>query len=208
MANFIRLASYQPKEGLWIKEVAGINPTVEYNSYDATWIDDIGNPHLTFKNKHADLTDYVGGVATSFPIISHRLKEVLETLVDSNNIQFFECASNYAKKAKFYIMHIVGYIDCFDWENSGYTKRKSATNENEYWADEIKKVVFLKDKVGDRNIFRMSQSETNIFISEKLEDIILEKRLRVTLVRTKNLTQVTDSDPNNPKQAMWGHENI
>ncbi|MGD1839911.1 MAG: imm11 family protein [Thermonemataceae bacterium] len=208
MPKFVRLKTYQPKDSLWIKEVTGINKIAEQNSYKSEFIDNIGSPNITFSNKSAKLTDYVGGVGTSFRIVSHRLKKVLDLLSDKRYIQFFECDSNYTKKAKFYIMHILGYLDCFDWENSKYIKRTTAANKNEFWADKITELMMLEDVIGNRNIFRMSQSMANIFISKKLENIILEKQLRVTLVRTQDLTQLTDVDPNNPSLAIWGHENI
>lgn len=208
MSKFIRIISYQPKGSLWYTDITGLNKEAIKLEFAGKIITDIGAPFIQFRAKTAKMTDYVGGIG-HFTIISNRFKEILAALPDSQYMQFIPCQSNYSKASEqFWVLNLLELVDCFDWENSEYIKRTKHINPSEFWPDEVTRVEMRADKIGDRNIFRMLDSPTNIFISKYLENIILEKKLKLTLVRTPDLTQITDADPNDPRLAKWGHENI
>lgn len=208
MSNFIRIQCYHTDGHLYYKNISGINKEAEKLEFEGIFIENIGDPVITFRSKSAKLTDYIMGIGW-FPIVSTRFKEILSALPDSEYIQFIKCHSNYSKPTEeFWIMNILDLVDCFDWEKSDYTKHAKYSNPNEFWPDDITRVELIDEKTNGRNIFRVLDFPTNIFISKHLEKIILEKKLKLTLVRTQDLTQVTDAHPDDPQLARWGHENI
>jgi len=208
MSNFIRIQSYHTNGHLYYTDIDNIDNDAEKLVFSGVAIDNIGDPTLKFRSKNAKVTDYIMGIGR-FPIVSTRFKDIVSSLPDSKYIQFIPCKSNYAKqKEEFWIMNVLELVDCFDWEKSEYIKKPRHINPNEFWADDVTRVEMIDEKTNGRNIFRVRNFPTYIFISKHLESIILEQKLKVTLVRTQDLTQYSDADPNNPMLAMHGHENL
>lgn len=208
MSNFIRIMSYHRDGDLYYTNIENINKEAEKLEFEGVLIEDIGDPTIKFRNKKAKITDYIMGIGR-FPIVSTRFKDLLSSLPDSEYIQFIKCKSNYFKQTEeFWMMNILELVDCFDWEKSEYTKRTKYSNPNEFWPDDVTKVEMIDEKTNGRNIFRVLDFPTYIFISKQLEALILENKIKLTLVRTQDLTQVIDADPNDPGLARWGHENL
>lgn len=208
MSNFIRILSYHTDGHLYYTDIANINREAEKLEFEGVFIENIGDPTIKFRNKKAKMTDYIMGIGR-FPIVSTRFKDLLSSLPDSKYIQFIKCKSNYAKQTEeFWIMNLLELVDCFDWEKSEYVKRTKYINPDEFWPDDITKVEMIDEKTNGRNIFRVLDFPTDIFISKQLEALILENKIKLTLVRTQDLTQVVDADPNDPGLARWGHENL
>ncbi|UUC47165.1 imm11 family protein [Flavobacterium cerinum] len=200
--------SYQRDGDLYYTNIENINKEAEKLEFEGVLIEDIGDPTIKFRNKKAKITDYIMGIGR-FPIVSTRFKDLLSSLPDSEYIQFIKCKSNYFKQTEeFWIMNILELVDCFDWEKSEYVKRTKYSNPNEFWPDDVTKVEMIDEKTNGRNIFRVLDFPTYIFISKQLEGLILENKIKLTLVRTQDLTQVIDADPNDPGLARWGHENL
>lgn len=208
MSNFVRIISYRTDGDLYYTDIDNINKEAEKLEFEGVLIEDIGDPTIKFRNKKAKITDYIMGIGR-FPIVSTRFKDLLSSLPDSEYIQFIKCKSNYFKQTEeFWMMNILELVDCFDWEKSEYVKRTKYSNPNEFWPDDVTKVEIIDEKTNGRNIFRVLDFPTYIFISKQLEGLILENKIKLTLVRTQDLTQVTDADPNDPGLARWGHENL
>lgn len=208
MSNFIRIQSYHTDGHLYYTAIENIDNDAKKLEFEGVVLENIGDPTLKFRSKNAKVTDYIMGIG-HFPIVSTRFKDILSSLPDSKYIQFIKCKSNYAKqKEEFWIMNILELVDCFDWEKSEYIKETKYINPNEFWPDAITRVEMIDEKTNGRNIFRVLDFPTYIFISKHLEGIILEQKLKLTLVRTQDLTQVVDADPSDPTLAKWGHENL
>lgn len=192
MSNFIRIQSYHTDGHLYYTDVTGINQDAEKLEFEGTLIENIGDPTIKFKSKTAKLTDYVMGIGR-FPIVSTRFQNLLSALPDSHYLQFIKCKSNYSKQTEdFWILNILDLVDCFDWEKSDYVKRTKHINPNEFWPDDITNLEMIDQKIHGRNIFRMLDFPTDIFISRHLEAIILKEKIKLTLVRTQDLTQAVD----------------
>lgn len=208
MSNFNRIRSYRTDAHLFYTEIKNINKEAIKLEFEGVLIDNIGNPTINFKNKTAKTTDFMMGTG-HFPVVSTRFKDILTSLPDSNYLQFIKCKSNYTNQTEeFWLMNILELVDCFDWEKSVYVKETKHINPNEFRPDNITKVEMRDDVVNGRNIFRVLDFPRFIFISKHLENIILENKIKLTLVRTQNLTEGIDSDPNDPDLALWGHENL
>jgi|GEM_PF-1704821 len=128
---------------------------------------------LDLKNTTKIYPDFMGSTE-HFPIVSEKLKQLLESLPDSEHLQFFECElTNGKTDKKYYYLNILHNIECLDREQSEC--RFDEDNPEIVWR--IFKLVMKMDKVADRNIFRMQEYKSSIFISSFLEKRLKEENI-------------------------------
>jgi hypothetical protein len=117
------------------------------------------------------IPDYVSGT-NSFPIISEKFKKIVEQ--SDFNLEFFKVQLLSMGKDEldknFFFFNILDNVSCFDFEKSVYMTLPSALKV----PLKIKKFALLEDQIGDRSIFRIKESRSNIIIREDIK-IEMEK---------------------------------
>ena len=130
------------------------------------------NYFLEAKNKTGMMTDYISAGEVLIPIVSEKVKDLLSDLQagELKNSQFIPVKiTNHNQSNKAY--YILNNIECFDWENSKYTRFPSFLTKLKDFPNKIEKLVFKNDAIGSRNIFRMYERKSFIFASEKVKNI-------------------------------------
>jgi len=129
--------------------------------------------NLDLKNTTKAYPDFMGATE-HVPIVSEKFKQLLESLPDSKYFQFFECAlPNGKADQNYYYLNILENIECLDREKSEC--RFDEDNPKIVWR--IFKLVMKMDKVTDRNLFRMQEYKSSIFISPFLENKLKEENI-------------------------------
>lgn len=139
-------------------------------------------------------SDFVAGIH-SFPILSTRFKEIAEK--NEKNIHFKQIQmilKNNFVDTDYWHMHILNYLDVFDWENSEYTIETwdEEMGDIAKWMPseldsippsqlpsivlgELKRIQLIEEKIPKNcHIFRVKSVETNIFVSDTFRDKVIE----------------------------------
>lgn len=150
----------QFKKEIEIKLIKGQQITKDEISFDL----------ICLKNVSKRFPDLMGSSFFDF-FVSDKFRKTIESMESSENIRFI--SGSFAPKPKTYnLVNILNNVDCFDWDNSEYT-----TYSNPKVLKKIQKLVIIEDKVNDRNIFRISDYPSHVFISEKLKNAIEENEI-------------------------------
>ena len=122
--------------------------------------------------------DYL--IGTGLPIVSEKIRQILEREV-SKTYQYID-----TNLEGYFLLHVVGLVKCFDWENSIYTKHPPFLSELQDRPDKVEKLV-LNKAVEGLDIFRMYEEPVTLFISDRLKGIF--EKNGVTGVEYKTLSE-------------------
>lgn len=115
--------------------------------------------------------------ATSFPIVSERLKDLLMEHAATEFLQFLPLTIASPKMDdRYYLLNILNNLKCFDWDKSDYSEfpdfiKKELPHLTDM-PDHIKKLVLRETVIGTRDIFRMYEKPADVFISGRLKGIM------------------------------------
>ena len=115
---------------------------------------------------------------TFIPIVSDRFKKLLSNLPDHKYLEFVPIKISPKRQniTKYFALNILENIPCFDWDKSQYNKfsddflKKNPSLSSR--PAQIDKLVFVTALLANRNIFRMAESPTPIFVSDYLKKMI------------------------------------
>jgi hypothetical protein len=147
------------------------------NSHKGKTFDLTKMPKLFYKPADGVKSDLVRG-AVSFPVVSKKLREIIEVSGDENvifhKVELLGLGNDEIDVDKSYsFMNILNPVDCFDFEKSIYKPMegfpKIATN--------IDKIVLDETKIDGRKIFRIIQSPGIIFIAKEIKTEIEDSNL-------------------------------
>ncbi len=136
---------------------------------------------IRLKSKKCNYIDFPMSLS-SLNFVSDRFKNLLESLPDKDYLEFFPVKIEGVEKPKsnYWVINILDNIKCFDWEESKYTKFP----DNESYKDlqsipeKIIKLKLKQETIGERNIFRMYESATLIFVSSFLKEQMEKEELK------------------------------
>jgi len=126
----------------------------------------IENIELEIATKTGKKNDFLLG--TSYPILSKKVKSILEEKLEQDNFQFIS-----TNLEGYWMLHMIGTIKCFDWGKSTYTRNPPFLKEVQDRPNKVENLVFDESKI-DADIFRMYEESVTLFISERLRDIFEE----------------------------------
>ena len=159
-----------------------------------SWVNDLnGDLEVEFVNSSKLFPDILS-TNTGLFLISNNFKKIIEEelIEDIPHIEFFYVKTN-IDDVHYWALNILNNIKCFDWENSIYTVFESDSNVLIDKPDTVTSLVIDDIKVGDRNVFRMYEKRTNLFISQKFLSILVKYDIsgyRITY--TSDLRQIFD----------------
>lgn len=181
--NTIEVIGYQVDKKLRLA-VYGGDSLLNYNQPIA----------IEFKRLSAKTVDYCE--LSGLPIVSEKLKNILSSSSDCDYLEFIPVSTNLGKEYPYYLLNILENIKCMNWEKSEFTtfpKREDASKSDR--PDVITNLVLNEDKINGRNIFRMYEARTNIFISNQLAlEFVKNKITGCIFVKTPNLCYVYDPE--------------
>ena len=137
-----------------------------------------GNISIVFNHMDGKFTDFpIGG--TVLPLVSEKFRQLLENGEDCNHLEFLpiEYGNNEQVPPKYWLMNILNNISCFDWEHSVYTRYPDSMKELAGRPETVDKLVIDESKVNGRNIFRIKELPTNIFISKALKNKLQKEKI-------------------------------
>lgn len=151
--NYILNETHTPSHNMEIYE--SFNATQQKHTYKPLEFS------LTSKKESRyPIADFQGGY---LPICSEKMKKILEEVCDENELEFLPCTLE-GENGQFYILHILDYIDCIDYNKSKFTSFPSNPNKIMFFEH-----IDFKENV-NRNIFRIKDLPyTYYFITEKLK---------------------------------------
>ena len=130
---------------------------------------------MEYKRKNGRKTDWVNGIQ-SIDIISEKFKLLIEEEhVDQPFLEFYPAFLNYKGnnlKEKYYCFNTLTLVNAFDREKSIYS-----VYEDTDIVKSIDKLVLDTSKINNRNIFRVEQVETILFVSKLLKEKIEKANL-------------------------------
>jgi hypothetical protein len=151
-------------------------------------------PVIKVKNLKGRQTDFISS-GDRLPVISNSFKCILELSgTDRGHLEFLHVEFENCPELnhKYWLLNILHPIKCFDWEKSEYTVYDTLV-DNEKWPDEITRLVMLDEEIGGRNIFRMHEKSTDIFVSHTLQEAILSNKLSgITFTESPDLSLILD----------------
>jgi len=121
-------------------------------------------PILKLKNKTKKLPDILG-TSSTLVFFNDKVKEILEQNVTELKIKFLPVKVD---KHDYWLLNIIGYVNCYDYENSEYTTFKDG------YPHKISDVKFIKENILESTLFRVEESPVNLFITEKVKNIFEE----------------------------------
>lgn len=114
------------------------------------------------KNKTKKIPDITGN-GTYEIYVNDKIKNILFNQLE--NINYLQTSlSNY----KYWLINIIGHLDCFDYENSEFTVFDNGK------PDKITKAKFHLEKIPEIGVFRIKEKPVPLFITEKLKNIFEE----------------------------------
>ena len=128
------------------------------------------NIKVRLQSQSKPVPDFLGN--TYKPVVSEKIKNILLDLNDKDFYQFIPCEIDNRKK-NYWVLNIKQNIECFDWNNSKY--RTYSSNPNVI--AEINIISMNVEKIGPRNLFRMSEFNIPLFISDYLIEIFEEEKV-------------------------------
>lgn len=170
--NYFLLKRKPLEEYSWLT-----NPVYEPKIYKdsikgISLIDQSSYPILSaeLKKENSIKTDLLNGIHRP-EIISEKLKALIEEFQeDKSFLEFFPIEITYkSKKVDYpaYFINILNNIEAMDLEKSGFKYYEGTTV-----IESISNLILNPEKIGRRNIFRVSQIKTNICVSQVLKDKI------------------------------------
>ena len=119
-------------------------------------------PVLDLEKKTAKPVDLVGGMIT-VPIVSERMREVVEALPDA--VEFYPVRLVLPKDPKldycYFALNVLDYVDAFDRANSKYTD-----GDDSPVVLRVTKLAIVESRVVGRNIFRLTTYPFLLIVSE------------------------------------------
>lgn len=154
-----------------------INEKLKENTINGISIIDNESPIATLSGLKAIEPDIlVGGYI--LPIISEKFRNdfVKKFSQDTSFIEFLPIIfKNKNFLSKYYLMNILNNINCFDFDKSEYTKLPiEIFPDQQDLIFSIEKLEFKYEAINNRNIFRMSEKPTEIYISEEIKKFIID----------------------------------
>lgn len=138
-------------------------------------------PLATISGLNANKPDVLVGGAI-FPIISEKFRNdfLKKFTQDANFIEFLPITfKNENFFSKYYLMNILKNISCFDFEKSEYTKLPiDIFPDQQDLIFSIEKLEFKYEAINNRNIFRMSEKPTDIYISSEIKKFIIDNEYK------------------------------
>ena len=129
-------------------------------------------PRIVVNNNPGIPTDFLIG-GTSHPVVSDRIKSILEKLPGSASLEFIPTTiENYDQATKYWVLNILGFTDCFDYDKSKYT-----IHERSKSIRKILKMYFREDVIQGKNIFRIYETPISLFISDNLINIFKNEKV-------------------------------
>ncbi|MBQ7467184.1 MAG: hypothetical protein IJS74_03860 [Clostridia bacterium] len=165
--NYVLSKSLSPQQRIQIEE--SFNGTAQKDSYKPL------NFYMTLATeKSYPIADFTSG---SLPICSEKMKNILEKICDKNDVEFLPCYLEGTNET-YYIMHILCFVDCIDYEKSKFTTFKSTPDKIMFF-DHIE----FKEKV-NKNLFKIKDLPfTYYFISEKAKNILDSSDLKGLIIQ-------------------------
>lgn len=138
----------------------------EENELLGVSLKDFDKPKAIIKNKSGSAPDFLIG-GTSLPVISDKVKSILESLPRASELEFLPLEmKNYNKKQSYWVLNILIILEGLDYEKSDLLLHESSNTIRS-----INKMVLREDVIDDRLIFYLDESPVEIFVSEKLIEI-------------------------------------
>ncbi|GGG41210.1 hypothetical protein GCM10011344_47630 [Dokdonia pacifica] len=128
------------------------------------FFDDNRIPSINLKRKTKILPDILGTGSAEF-FVNDKVKEILELNITEQKINFSPIRID---KYNYWLLNIIGLLDCFDNEKSGYTTFENGN------IDDVHNLKFKKEKIPEISIFRIKENTVRLFITEKLKNIFEE----------------------------------
>ncbi|WP_143337235.1 imm11 family protein [Dokdonia pacifica] len=125
---------------------------------------DNNTPTFKLKNKTKELPDVIGTSLSHF-FINDKVKAILKKEITEQEINFLPVKLDIHT---FWLVNIVGLLDCFDYKNSEYTTFKNGLPRK------IFDIKFIENNIPEIAIFRIKESPIKLFITEKLKNILEE----------------------------------
>jgi hypothetical protein len=185
---FILQKLYTPDE-VELAEIESIR-NIEEISLDGKKIDVSTPIRAKLKNNKANFPDLLIG-ATSLPIVSEKLKEILLDNSFPEKMEFIPIIIDLPVQKSYYVLNILDNLKCFDWKNAEYDDFPEFLKEElPHLSDKpetINKLVLNESKIEKRNLFRMYEQPTSVFISSQLKEEF--KKNNVTGCRFAELSE-------------------
>ncbi|WP_445432798.1 imm11 family protein [Chryseobacterium indoltheticum] len=175
MKQYFKLSwTTNEKKNAFIKDFI-INENLRNDIINGISIINKESPLATLSGLNANKPDILVGGAV-FPIVSEKFRNEF-TEKFTQDIQFIEFLpitfKNENFTSKYYLMNILKNINCFDFEKSEYTKLPiDIFPDQQDLIFSIEKLQFKYEKINNRNIFRMSEKSTDIYLSEEFKKFI------------------------------------
>jgi hypothetical protein len=165
-------------KGFAYLESEGFDFEMRRQIYMGEKINTISNEKFIVKTKKGKYPDFMG--SSSIPFISDKFKKVIENHSEINNINFLPTK---IEKENYWLLNIIGYLDCFDKEKSTF----STFDNGE--PDEIQNIVFFEENIPSFSIFKIKESPINIFITDEFKKVIEENHISgVSFLENTDLT--------------------
>jgi hypothetical protein len=127
----------------------------------------------TIKNSSGDKNDFLL-YRSYFPLVSDRVKDVLESFYeDLPYLEFFKVRFNKDIKESYWFVNIFDNIDAIDRDKSEYTIYPDFMGVKAGKIESINSMALKESVIGKRNIFRLTEQETYVMVSEKLHEAFL-----------------------------------
>jgi hypothetical protein len=127
----------------------------------------------TIKNSSGDKNDFLL-YRSYFPLVSDRVKDVLESFSeDVPYLEFFKVRFNKNIKESYWFVNILDNIDAIDRDKSEYTLFPDFMGAKAGRIESINSMALKESVIGKRNIFRLTEQETYVMISENLHEAFL-----------------------------------
>ncbi len=138
----------------------------------------IAEIEVSTKNEKGNRNDFVF-YRSYFPIVSDKVKKTLQSLDgDRKHLEFIKIKFFKDKiKTPYWFMNVLDNIDAIDREHSDFTVHPEYMGTKAGKIRTMKKPVLDRNKIGNRNIFRLVELEVNVVVSGKLIDILHEHEL-------------------------------
>ncbi|MBU3661259.1 MAG: hypothetical protein FGM14_15410 [Flavobacteriales bacterium] len=191
MKNYYRLVPWTDEKGITIDEITGIE-SFKDTYYDGKLISLKETPFIHFENLKKQPLDFLTDYGFR-PIVSLKMKQILEDQKDDfPYLQFIPLKSKLKKE--YFFLQILENIHCFDWEKSEYTRHPEFLGL-ENIPDKVSKLVMHHEKIGTRNIFRMAEKSTKIFVSDSLANILTANNITgMRITKSPNLDRLYDAE--------------
>lgn len=127
-------------------------------------------PKIYIRDSSKRPPDFLSGLGSALPIVSSKVKTVLETARPLQHFEFIEpVLINYNGAEQYYILNILDIIDAFDWENSDFDVFDEPGPLGSKVIRKVRKLVVKETVAVGKDLFYIKEFPGTIYISETLE---------------------------------------